>query len=183
MSKTLPRYFACMNDFAQAPAQFVRTLRALDTVLRKAEEYASERGFPVDNFIAQRLFPDMLPFVSQVRIACDMAKATTANLSGQAAPRHEDDETTFGQLHARIESVIGYLQSVPKEAFESMQPDNVVPIPFPKEKAMYAIEYLFGRQLPNFFFHVSMAYALLRVGGVPLGKADFIGADLQLLDD
>ena len=172
-----------MNEFSQAVAQFARTLRALDAVLRKAEDFAKEREFPVDNFIQQRLFPDMLPFVSQVRIACDMAKAGAAKLSGQVAPKHADDETTFAELHARIESVVGYLDGIPAEAFAATTPQTVVTVPFPKDKAMHAGEYLFGRQIPNFFFHVTTAYALLRAGGVPVGKMDFIGNELELLDD
>jgi hypothetical protein len=171
-----------MNHQSLAIQQFARTLRSLDACLRKAEAFAESRGFDVGNFVGQRLFPDMLPFVAQVRIATDMAKATAANLSGLPAPKHADDESSFPELHARIESVLGYLQGIPPEALEKTPGDALVNIPFPKGKALRADEYLFARQLPNFFFHVSMAYGLLRAGGVPLGKLDFIGTELSLFD-
>src|SRR6185369_2164624 len=94
-----------------AVRQFARTLKQLDHVLDKTIKHAEARKFDVNNFINARLFPDMLPFVAQVRIACDNAKAAAALLSGKEAPKHEDNETTFAELRARIGKCLAYLDT------------------------------------------------------------------------
>lgn len=155
--------------------QFARTLRNLDHVLDKAEEYALARGFDANNFVNMRLAPDMLPLVVQVRIACDNAKAAAAGLSGRAAPKHEDNETTLADLHARIAKCLAFVDSVSEADFAATTAETVVPVGYPAGKALRAEEYLFGRQIPNFYFHVVTAYDILRSGGVPLGKVDYLG--------
>src|SRR5690606_27764556 len=92
--------------------QFVRTLKNLDNVLEKAMQHAKSQNFDVNNFCTSRLFPDMLPFPAQIRIACDMAKAAAANLAGKEAPRFEDNETTFEQLRERIARTIAFLDTL-----------------------------------------------------------------------
>lgn len=161
--------------------QFHRTLGNLDAILSKSEKYAADRGFNPDNFLTARLAPDMLPLLVQVRIACDGAKAAAANLAGQVAPRHEDDEKTFADLHTRIGKVRAYLETFKPEDFAGTSPTALVSIPYPPGKFMRAGEYIVSRQIPNFFFHVTTTYALLRAGGVPLGKTDYLG-DIALLD-
>jgi hypothetical protein len=161
--------------------QFVRTLKNLDAIIGKAATYAETRKFDVNNFVGARLFPDMLPFANQVRIATDMAKAAAASLSGKEAPKFEDNEKTIEELRGRIRKCISYLDGFSAADFEKVSAKTVIKIPFPQGKALYAEEYLFGRQIPNFFFHVSTAYNLLRAGGVEIGKLDFIGS-LELLD-
>ena len=164
-----------------AVRQFARTLKNLDSLLSKAEEHATSRGFDVNNFINARLAPDMLPLVAQVRIACDNAKAGAANLSGKPAPKHEDNETTFEQLHARIAKCLSFVDSLSEQDFAKTTADTVVPLQYPAGKALRAEEYVFGRQIPNFYFHVVTAYDILRQGGVPIGKNDYLG-ELGLLD-
>lgn len=161
--------------------QFARSLVNLDTILGKAASFADARKFDVNNFCSLRLFPDMLPLASQVRIATDMAKAAASNLGGKEAPKFEDNETTIEQLRARVRRCVAYLESFSPADFEKVTSKTIVKIPFPAGKALPADEYLFGRQIPNFFFHVTTAYALLRSGGVEVGKLDFIG-DLPLQD-
>lgn len=161
--------------------QFARSLKNLDTILGKAVAHAEARKFDVNNFVSARLFVDMLPFAAQVRIATDMAKAAAANLSGKEAPRFEDNETTIEQLRARIGRCVAYLDGLSASDFEKVTSKTVIKIPYPQGKALYAEEYLVGRQIPNFFFHVTTAYNLLREGGVDIGKNDFIGS-LNLLD-
>lgn len=161
--------------------QFVRTLKNLDNLLDKAMQHAKSQNFDVNNFCTSRLFPDMLPFPAQIRIACDMAKAAAANLAGKEAPRFEDNETTFEQLRERIARTVAFLDTLQEKDFAAATPNTKIKIPFPQGKALYADEYVLGRQIPNFFFHVTTAYALLRHGGVPLSKGDFIGA-LNLMD-
>lgn len=161
--------------------QFARTLKNLDAIIGKAVSYAEVRKFDVNNFVTARLFPDMLPFAHQVRIATDMAKAAAANLGGKEAPKYEDNEKTIEELRGRVRKCISFLESFSASDFEKVSAKTIVKIPFPQGKALNAEEYLFARQLPNFFFHVATAYNLLRQGGVELGKGDFIGS-LDLLD-
>jgi hypothetical protein len=163
------------------PRQFVRTLKNLDAILSKAEAYAGARGFDVNNFVGARLAPDMLPFVTQIRIACDAAKAAAAGLSGKEAPRYEDNEKTFEELHARIKKTIAFIDGLTEADFAKTTPETAIRVPGPSGKRLYANDYLLARQLPNFYFHVTTAYALLRHGGVDVGKADFLG-ELPLLD-
>jgi hypothetical protein len=155
--------------------QFARSLRNLDAVLEKAMKHAEARKYDVNNFIQQRLYPDMLPFVAQVRIACDVAKASASLLSGKEAPKHEDTETTFAELRARIAKCLAYLDTFKPADFEKTTAQTVVKLPNRPGKALHAEEYLLARQLPNFYFHVTTAYDLLRHGGVELGKGDFLG--------
>ena len=155
--------------------QFARSLKNLDAILGKAVSHAEARKFDVNNYCGVRLFPDMLPFANQIRIATDMAKAAAANLSGKEAPKFEDNETTIEQLRARVRRCIGFLEGFSAADFEKVSPKTLVKIPYPAGKAVHADEYLFGRQIPNFFFHVTTAYALLRKAGVEIGKTDLIG--------
>jgi hypothetical protein len=161
--------------------QFARSLKNLDTIIGKAVSHADARKFDVNNFMGVRLFPDMLPFANQVRIATDMAKAAAANLGGKEAPKFEDSEKTVEELRGRLRKCISFLESFTPADFEKVSAKTVVKIPFPAGKALHADEYLFGRQIPNFYFHVTTAYNLLRQGGVDIGKLDFIGS-LELLD-
>jgi len=164
-----------------AVRQMMRSLRVLDSILDKAAKHAEARKFDVNNFCSARLFPDMLPFLAQVRIACDIAKATAANLSGKDVPRHEDNETTFADLRARIAKCVGVLETFTADDFARTNATTMVRLPNKPGKAIAADEYLFARQIPNFYFHVVTAYDLLRHGGVEIGKSDFFGA-LEFVD-
>ena len=155
--------------------QFARTLRNLDAVLEKAVKHAEARKFDVNNFCSARLFPDMLPFVAQIRIACDQAKAAAANLSGKEAPKHEDTETTMADLRARIGKCLAFLDTFTADDFKSVKPDTMIRLPNRPGKAIAAEEYLYARQIPNFYFHVVTAYGLLRSGGIEIGKSDYLG--------
>jgi hypothetical protein len=162
--------------YFQTVQQFIRTLKNLDAILEKAIAHAATRKFDVNNLCATRLFPDMLPFTSQIRIACDHAKNFAANLSGKVPPKHEDNETTMEQLRGRIGKCVEYLQTFTAADFARTTADTVVKLTFPAGKTILADDYMFGRQIPNFFFHTSIAYALLRESGVDIGKSDFLGA-------
>ncbi len=161
--------------------QFHKSLGNLDAILAKAEKYAEARKFSPDNFLTARLAPDMLPFTAQIRIACDGAKGAAAAMSGQQAPKHEDSEATFADLRARVQKCRDYLATFTPDDFANTTATTIVPIPYPPQKAMYAQEALLARYVPNFFFHVTTAYDLLRKGGVDLGKNDYLG-ELQQFD-
>ena len=153
---------------------FTRALTALSALLDKAVEHAGEAG--ADALLASRLAPDMHPLSKQVQIACDSAKLCIARLSGLEAPVHEDTETTIPELKARIAATLDYIGSAPRAAIDG-QEDREVVLKFPGGEWPFKGQgYVIGFALPNFFFHVSTAYGLLRQAGVPIGKRDFLGA-------
>jgi hypothetical protein len=164
--------------------QFMRSLKNLDTIMERAEKHAEARKFDVNNFLTQRLYPDMLPFTAQIRIACDTAKATAANLAVKEAPKHEDNEKTFAELRGRIAKCLGYLETLSAKDFERTRADQPIKMPDRPNrpgKTHRAEEYLVARQIPNFYFHVTTAYNLLRQGGVEIGKSDYLGT-LESID-
>jgi len=154
---------------------FNRMLGALDRILTKAEAHAEARKFEPANLLQARLFPDMLPLTRQVQIACDMAKSGTARLAGMEPPKHEDTETTFAELHARIAKVLAFIATVDRAAIDAGAERDIV-IPMPDRKFEFkGSDYVNQWVLPNFYFHYAHAYALLRHNGVELGKPDFLG--------
>ena len=154
---------------------FNRQLGALLTWLDKAEAHAAARKFDANNYLQLRLAPDMLPFVSQIRIASDAAKGCVARLAGVEAPKFEDNEASIADLRARVQRTIDYVNSVPAAAIEGSEARDIV-IPMRSRDALQlkGLFYLQHWALPNFYFHITNAYALLRHGGVELGKADFL---------
>jgi hypothetical protein len=167
--------------YHQAIQQFARTLRILDTILVKAEAYAKTRNFDVNNFLTARLAPDMLPFTVQIRIACDTAKGAAQALSNKELPKHEDNETTFEELRGRIAKCLAVIEGLSAADFAATKPETIIKMPNRPGKGMRADEYLWFRQIPNFYFHVTTAYDLLRAGGVDIGKTDFLGP-LNVID-
>ena len=153
-----------------------RMLGNLLTWLDKAEAHAQARKFDASVYLAARLAPDMLPFTKQIQIACDAAKFGVARLAGIEAPRFDDDEASLAELRARIRKTLDFVQSVPADRIEGTEHKEVV-VPRREGSMTLAGEaYLKQFVLPNFFFHVTTAYALLRHSGVELGKADYLGA-------
>ncbi|NBQ92081.1 MAG: DUF1993 domain-containing protein [Betaproteobacteria bacterium] len=154
---------------------FKAGLMSLSHCLSKAAAHAASRGFSPDAFVSLKLAPDMLPFASQIRIACDSAKNATARVSGLEAPRFADDETTFAQLQARIQSTLAWLETVPVDAFDGREAENITfPVGRENTRTLPGEAYLKHHALPNFFFHLVTAYNLLRHGGVDLGKKDYL---------
>ncbi len=156
---------------ASIPA-FVRGLKALSALLDKA----LAQGFDEATLMQARLAPDMNPFPAQVRTAAFSARGCVARLTGQDWPKTDDDEATFAELKATIELSIAFIQSVPREAFEGAEERDVV-LKFPGGQFEFkGANYLTGFALPNFYFHITTAYALLRSAGVEIGKRDYMGA-------
>jgi hypothetical protein len=161
--------------YAQVILQFAKTLKNLDAILDKAARHAEARKFEADRFCSSRLAPDMFPLAKQVQIACDVAKSAAAGIVGQTAPSHGDDDKTFAAMQQRIRKCLVFLETLRLEDAARLTPKTVVPLAYPQGKAMLADEFLASRALPNFFFHVTTAYALLRADGVDIGKTDFLG--------
>ena len=164
-----------ISMFSASVPVFNRQLGALMTWLDKAEAHAAARNFDANNYLQLRLAPDMLPFVSQIRIASDSAKGCVARLAGQEIPKFLDNEASMADLRERVRKTIDYVNSVPASAIEGSDAREIT-IPLRnRDPLVFAGEpYLKHWALPNFFFHVGMAYALLRQAGVELGKQDFL---------
>lgn len=154
---------------------FSTMLGNLSHFLDKATAHAQARKYDPAVLASYRLAPDMLPFTRQVQIACDAAKNGIARISGVQAPKFEDDEQTFEELKARIARTVAWLDTVPAANVDGTE-DKDITFPVGREatRTMKAEAYLKHWALPNFFFHVSMAYAILRHNGVDLGKADYL---------
>ncbi|GHA70316.1 DUF1993 domain-containing protein [Cognatilysobacter bugurensis] len=163
-----------MHD-ASVPV-FRQMLASLADVLHKAQAHAEERKIEPDALLQMRLSPDMFPLVRQVQIACDFAKGVSARLAGVEVPSYEDTERTFDELQARIARTREFIEGLDASAFEGSEGRDVVLRPgTPKERRLDGRTYLVHYGLPQFFFHVTTAYGLLRHGGVPIGKKDFMG--------
>lgn len=155
---------------------FVRMLSNMLVWLDKAEAHAAAKKFDAKNFLGQRLTPDMLPFTAQIQIATDSVKGCLSRLSGTEAPKWPDTEASFDELRARIRKAIDYAQSVPRAKVDGSE-DREISLPLgPGRTVPFKGEaFLKHFSLPNFFFHCTMTYALLRAGGVELGKLDYLG--------
>jgi len=155
---------------------FVRMLGNLTTWIDKAEAHARARKFDPDLFLGTRLAADMLPFTKQIQIACDGAKFGVARLAGVEAPKFEDNEATVAELRERIAKTLAFVTSVPAEKIEGSDDRDVTVPRRDGPLQMKGEVYLKHFVLPNLYFHLTTAYALLRHNGVDLGKADFLGA-------
>jgi hypothetical protein len=154
---------------------FAKTLQNLERCMDKAAAHAKAKSFEVDVLVQARLAPDQFAFVRQVQSACDQAKYAAAYLSGKPAPSHPDTEQTFGELRQRIQKCLGFLETVQAKDLAGAEDRKVSP-PWLSGKWLRGDDYLVHVALPNFFFHVTMAYAILRHNGVDLGKMDYIGS-------
>lgn len=159
----------------QTVLEIKKLLRNLDAILEKAAAGASARKFDVSVLLHSRLAPDMFPLISQVRLACDHAKWAAARTAGKESPSHADKEQTVDELRARIADVVSFMDGFTAADFAGAD-DRRVSLPRWEGKSMSASEYLLEYALPNFFFHYTTAYAILRHNGIELGKRDYLGS-------
>jgi hypothetical protein len=163
-----------MYDFS-VPV-LTRGLTNLSAILDKAAAHATTKKFDSAVLASSRLFPDMHPLSRQVQIACDTAKGAAARLANVEIPKHEDTEVTLAELKARIAKTVDFLKTITAAQLKDAESRNIE-IKFPNGSWKFTgIDYLTGFVLPNFYFHTSMVYALLRKSGVEVGKGDFLGA-------
>lgn len=155
---------------------FLRHFAILQDVLNIAEKNATERKIDPSIFVNARLSPDMLPLARQIQIATDGAKGCAARLAGVEIPSFADTEVTFDELRARIAKTVEFLNSIKADAMQGDENRDVVVKIQGNDKHFKAQDYLQTFAVPNFYFHVSIAYAILRAQGVPLGKMDYLGA-------
>ena len=155
---------------------FTHALGNLSAFLEKGQAHATQRKFEPAVLLASRLAPDMLPLTRQVQIACDVAKNGVARLAGQEPPRFPDTEASFEELHARIARTLDYLKGVPASALEGAETRDIKVPTRDGTLEFKGLEFLQHWAIPNVFFHVTTAYAILRHNGVELGKMDYIGS-------
>lgn len=162
--------------FESSVATYQHGLRVLESILGKGLAYAGAKEFPPENLLFARLAPDMHPLLRQVQIACDLAKSGGARLAGVEAPSHPDEEATFEQLFARIDKVQQFLLTLDAEEVAKGGERTIGFSVGAQAMTFVGSDFLNRWSLPNFYFHLGMAYALLRHNGVPLGKRDFLSA-------
>jgi len=154
---------------------FVKTLKNHESWMDKAEAHAKAKSFEVDVLVHARLAPDAFAFDRQVQSGCDQAKYAAAYLSGKPAPSHPDTEKNFPELRQRIQKCVAFLETVQAKDLVGAEERKVAP-PWLGGRWLRGDEYLIHVAVPNFFFHATMAYAILRHNGIELGKMDYIGS-------
>jgi hypothetical protein len=161
--------------YASSAGVFVRMLTNLDAIFTKAEASATERKFNPDHFVQMRLAPDMNNFGFQIQAATDRSKLFVARVIGQPAPVWEDNEKTFAEVHARLRKGLDYHKAIEASQLDGLE-EKLIPLKIRGEDVQWtALDYLLKNAMPNFYFHVTTAYDLLRHAGVPIGKRDFTG--------
>lgn len=155
--------------------RFVNILGNLSAILDKAQAHVDAKKIDASVLPNYRLFPDMLPMKAQVQIACDAAKGVVARLAGVPIPVHEDNEATLADLKARIAKVVAFLGTVTPEQLDGTEDKEIVIKRGDKETRYTGIQFLLGHATPNFYFHVTTTYNILRHNGVEIGKKDYIG--------
>ena len=152
-------------------------LTALSEVLQKGEAYAQQRKFDPVTLLQSRLFPDMLPLVRQVQIACDFAQSVPMRIAGLEVAAYEDTEQSFAELQSRISKTLALINALTPAQLDGSSVQEIVLRPgTPKEKKLSVEDYALKYGMPQFFFHVTTAYNILRLNGVEIGKKDFMGS-------
>ena len=161
----------------QSPVPFfTHSLTALSKILDKAEAHETAKKIKPEVIPQLRLIADMLPLWRQVTIACDHAKGAPARLAGLDVPSFADTETTLAELKDRIAKTVEFIATIPEAAFEGAEARNITVKAGPRELTFPALQYYHGYAIPNFYFHMTTCYAILRANGVDIGKTDFLGA-------
>ena len=155
--------------------RFVNILSNLSNILDKTQAHVDAKKLDSATLTTYRLFPDMLPMTKQVQIACDTAKGVVARLAGVEIPACEDNEKTLADLKARIAKTIAFIQTVTPAQIDGTEDKEIVIKRGDKETHYKGMQFLLGHALPNFYFHVTTAYNILRHNGVEIGKRDYLG--------
>jgi uncharacterized protein len=154
----------------------IKMLTNLKAILEKAAAHAQAKKIEESVLLNARLYPDMFPLITQVHIATDFARGTGARLAGKEPPSYEDNETTFAELIARTERTLDYLRALKPGEIDGSEAREIVRKLRAGPKTFSGINYLLQFAMPNFYFHTTTTYAILRHSGVELGKNDFIGS-------
>jgi uncharacterized protein len=164
-------------QYAHSVPVFKQMLTALKTLLAQASAHAADKAIVPDALLQARLFPDMFPLIKQVQIAAEFARSVSARLAGVDVPVVEGKEASFADLDVLLTQTLAFLDSLDAAQFEGSEARHIVLRPgTPKEKQLTGQAYLANYGAPQFFFHVTTAYGLLRHSGLPIGKRDYMGA-------
>jgi hypothetical protein len=155
--------------------RFVNILGNLSNILDKAQAHVDAKKLDAATLPTYRLFPDMLPMTTQVQIACDAAKGVVARLAGVEIPVFEDNEKTLAELKARIAKTVAFIQTVTPAQIDGTEDKEIVIKRGDKETRYGGMQFLLGHALPNFYFHVTTTYNILRHNGIEIGKRDYLG--------
>lgn len=163
---------------------FTKSLKSLENILAKAEEHAAANGVSADSYVSEKLTENMFPLSFQVQVVSNTIKKSIWRLTGVENEAWEDNETTMGQLKTRVQKTLDLVATVDAKAVNGRE-NVVVELQLGRAGSMNlpAKDYLFNYGIPNMFFHLQTAYAILRMKGVPLGKSDYLGAFLALKGD
>ncbi|MCC6197516.1 MAG: DUF1993 domain-containing protein [Burkholderiales bacterium] len=164
-----------ISMFQASVPRFVNILGNLSNILDKAQSHVDAKKLDPATLTAYRLFPDMLPMTKQVQIACDTAKGVVARLAGVEIPVYEDNEKTLVDLKARIAKTIAFMQTLTPAQIDSTEDKEIVIKRGDKETHYKGMQFLLGHALPNFYFHVTTVYNILRHNGIEIGKRDYLG--------
>lgn len=154
--------------------QFIKSLRNMSVILDKGAQFADVKKFSAEVLLQSRLAPDQFPLLRQIQIMCDTAKLSASRLSGKEAPVHADSEATLPEIKSRIDSVISYLHNFSAEDFKEAKTRHVTQ-PRWEGKYLTGEDYVIHHAIPNFYFHMTTAYSILRHNGVDIGKKDYLG--------
>lgn len=154
--------------------QFINTLNALKGILKKSQEFADKKKIDMSVLLQTRLIADQFPLSKQIQIACDSAKFCASRLTGVEAPTFDDKEQTIDQFYTRIDNTISYLERIRPEQFEGYE-KRIAKFTFRPGLYLEGKTYLVQHAIPNFYFHVTTAYSILRANGLDIGKVDFLG--------
>jgi uncharacterized protein len=155
--------------------RFVNILGSLSNILDKAQAHVDAKKLDAATLTTYRLFPDMLPMTTQVQIACDTTKGAVARLAGVENPAYEDNEKTLAELKARIAKTVAFIQTVTPAQIDGTEDKEIVMKRGDKETRYSGMQFLLGHAIPNFYFHVTTTYNILRHNGVEIGKRDYLG--------
>ena len=155
--------------------RFVNILGNLSNILDKAQAHVDAKKIDATALTTYRIFPDMLPMSKQVQIACDTAKGVIARLAGVDIPAYEDNEVTLADLKARVAKTIAFIQTFTPAQIDGTEDQAIVTKRGDKETHYKGMQFLLGHAVPNFYFHVTTTYNILRHNGVEIGKRDFLG--------
>ena len=153
-------------------------LKNLSAVMAKAEAHCEAKKIDPNAFLASRLYPDMLPFTKQIQIASDNAKGAAGRLANVEIPKFEDNEASFAELHARLDKTVAFLDTLTEAQFDGADARTITLTLRSGPREFTGRDYLTLWANPNFFFHVTTAYALLRHGGVEIGKSDYLAGSM-----
>ncbi|HXA48425.1 MAG TPA: DUF1993 domain-containing protein [Burkholderiaceae bacterium] len=163
--------------YAASVPVFKQMLNSTSAILSKAEQHAAAKNIEPSALLQDRLFPDMFPLIRQVQIAADFARGVSARLAGVDVPKFDDNEQSFADLQALLTKTVAFIEGIAPAQIDGQEAREIVTRPgTPKEKKFNGQSYLLSYGLPQFFFHITTAYAILRHNGLEVGKRDFMGA-------